>query len=48
MYYETMERVLNKNPKVIMESGGVAPFLPLPEMKKRIQPLPDPTTKGGQ
>ena len=48
MYYETMERVLNKNPKVIMESGGVAPFLPLPEMKKRIQPLPDPATKGGQ
>lgn len=48
MYYETMERVLNKNPKVIMEGSGVAPFLPLPEMKKRIQPLAEPTTKGGQ
>jgi modulator of FtsH protease HflK len=46
MYYETMERVLNKNPKVIMESGGVAPFLPLPEMKRRTEPLPEPTTKG--
>jgi modulator of FtsH protease HflK len=47
MYYETMERVLNKNPKVIMEGSGVAPFLPLPEMKKRLEPLPEPTTKGG-
>jgi membrane protease subunit HflK len=48
MYYETMERVLNKNPKVIMEAQGVSPFLPLPEMKKRIEALPAPTTKGGQ
>ena len=48
MYYETMERVLNKNPKVIMESGGVAPFLPLPEMQRRAAPLPEPATKGGQ
>jgi membrane protease subunit HflK len=48
MYYETMERVLNKNPKVIMESNGVAPFLPLPEMKKRIEALADPAAKGGQ
>jgi membrane protease subunit HflK len=46
MYYETMERVLNKNPKVIMEGQGVAPFLPLPEMKKRIEPLPETTVKG--
>lgn len=48
MYYETMERVLNKNPKVIMEGSGVAPFLPLPEMKRRIEPMPEPATKGGQ
>ena len=48
MYYETMERVLNKNPKVVMEGNGVAPFLPLPEMKKRTEPLPDTTVKGGQ
>ncbi len=47
MYYETMERVLNKNPKVIMEASGVAPFLPLPEMRRRAEPLPEPTTKGG-
>ena len=48
MYYETMERVLNRNPKVVMEGNGVAPFLPLPEMKKRTEPLPDTTVKGGQ
>jgi len=48
MYYETMERVLNKNPKVIMEGNGVSPFLPLPEMKKRIEPMPEPAPKGGQ
>jgi membrane protease subunit HflK len=46
MYYETMERVLNKNPKVIMEADGVAPFLPLPEMRKRVEPLPEPAVKG--
>ncbi|MCB2048853.1 MAG: protease modulator HflK [Novosphingobium sp.] len=48
MYYETMERVLNKNPKVIMEDNGVSPFLPLPEMKKRVDPQPAPEQKGGQ
>ncbi|MBV1917193.1 MAG: protease modulator HflK [Sphingomonadaceae bacterium] len=48
MYYETMERVLNKNQKVIMEGKGVAPFLPLPEMRKRAEPLPDSTTQGGR
>jgi len=48
MYYETMERVLSKNQKVIMEGQGVAPFLPLPEMRKRAEPLPDPATKGGR
>ncbi|WEK45832.1 MAG: protease modulator HflK [Candidatus Andeanibacterium colombiense] len=37
MYYETMERVLSKNDKVIVESNGVTPYLPLPEIK-RTQP----------
>lgn len=44
MYYETMERVLNKNNKVIMEGDGVAPFLPLPEMRKRTEPPADSQT----
>jgi membrane protease subunit HflK len=36
MYYETMERVLANNDKVIAESGsGVTPYLPLPELKRR-------------
>jgi len=34
MYYETMERILSKNDKVIIESNGVTPYLPLPEVKR--------------
>ncbi|RYG32526.1 MAG: protease modulator HflK [Burkholderiales bacterium] len=53
MYYETMERVLNQNNKVIMETQGVSPFLPLPEMRKRATATPTPpaepaTPSGGQ
>ena len=48
MYYETMERVLNQNQKVIMEGKGVTPFLPLPEMRRRAEPVPEPTPSGGQ
>ena len=44
LYYETMERVLSNNDKVIVESGGVMPFLPLPEMKRRADAAPAPTT----
>jgi modulator of FtsH protease HflK len=35
LYYETMESVLSKVDKTIVESGGVTPYLPLPEFKKR-------------
>lgn len=35
MYYETMERVLEKNDKVILESGGVTSYLPLPEVRRK-------------
>lgn len=34
MYYETMERVLSNNDKVIV-APGVTSYLPLPEMKRR-------------
>ncbi len=37
MYYETMERVLSNNDKVIVEGNNVTPFLPLPEMRRRTQ-----------
>lgn len=35
MYYETMERVLRKTDKTIIEAPGVNSYLPLPEMKRR-------------
>lgn len=35
MYYETMERVLSKTDKTIIEAPGVTPYLPLPEVKRR-------------
>ncbi|KUR73152.1 peptidase [Novosphingobium fuchskuhlense] len=34
MYYETMERVLSQTDKVILESPGVMPYLPLPGIKQ--------------
>lgn len=33
MYYETMERVLSQTDKVILETTGVMPYLPLPAVK---------------
>jgi membrane protease subunit HflK len=35
MYYETMERVLSKTDKVIVEAPGVNSYLPLPQIKPR-------------
>jgi len=35
MYYETMERVLGNNDKVIVEAQGVTTYLPLPEIKRK-------------
>ena len=43
MYYETMERVLSNNDKVIVESGGVTPYLPLPEMRRRAPTAEQPS-----
>ena len=38
MYYETMESVLAKTDKTIIEGGGsVTPYLPLPEVRRRAQ-----------
>jgi len=47
MYYETMERVLSNNDKVIVAADGVTSYLPLPELRKRSEPE-DGATKGGQ
>ncbi len=35
LYYETMESVLSKVDKTVVESGGVTPYLPIPEFKNR-------------
>ncbi|MBC2669168.1 protease modulator HflK, partial [Novosphingobium piscinae] len=40
MYYETMERVLSNNDKVIMAAPGVNSYLPLPELRKKAQAAP--------
>jgi modulator of FtsH protease HflK len=50
LYYETMERVLRSNEKVVLEANGVTPYLPLPEVKRRaaIAPAPATSIPGGQ
>jgi membrane protease subunit HflK len=35
MYYDTMERVLSKVDKTVVEAPGVVPYLPLPAMRTR-------------
>ncbi len=40
LYYETMERVLSKTDKTIVEAPGVTPYLPLPEVRNRAQQAP--------
>jgi membrane protease subunit HflK len=37
MYYETMEQVLSKVDKTIVEAPGVTPYLPLPQVNKQQQ-----------
>ncbi|WP_247713328.1 protease modulator HflK [Qipengyuania polymorpha] len=51
LYYETMERVLSKTDKTIVETDGVTTYLPLPEIRKRAQqpaPVATATAPGGQ
>jgi membrane protease subunit HflK len=48
MYYETMERVLSTNDKVVVEAGGVTSYLPLPEVKRRQQQQEAAPAQGGQ
>ncbi|HZF42391.1 MAG TPA: FtsH protease activity modulator HflK [Sphingomonadaceae bacterium] len=38
MYYETMEQVLSKVDKTVVETGNVTPYLALPEVQRRQQP----------
>jgi membrane protease subunit HflK len=47
MYYETMERVLRKTDKVVIEAPGVQAYLPLPELKRRAEAA-EPVAEAGQ
>ncbi len=40
MYYETMESVLSKVDKTVVETGGAAAYLPLPQMRQRQRAAP--------
>ena len=46
MYYETMERVLSKVDKTIVEAPGVTPYLPLRELRR--PPADSAAPKAGQ
>ena len=50
MYYETMERVLGSNDKVVIEANGVTPYMPLPEIRRRKTPevVPSAAAQGDQ
>jgi membrane protease subunit HflK len=43
MYYETMEQVLSKVDKTIIEAPGVTPYLPLPQVQKQVQQQREPS-----
>ncbi len=45
MYYETMEKVLARVDKTIVEAPGVTPYLPLNEMQKRAAPSNEGTAR---
>lgn len=47
MYYDTMERVLGKVDKTIVETRGVTTYLPLPELRRRAKAAPEVTVTEG-
>jgi membrane protease subunit HflK len=52
LYLETMERLFGGTDKIILDSagqgsGGVVPYLPLPELRSRPPAQPSQTTTGG-
>jgi membrane protease subunit HflK len=46
LYYETMEAILSKTDKTIVDSGNVTPYLPLPELKRRAEQPAQPQQQG--
>ncbi len=48
MYFETMEGVLSKVDKTVVETGGVQAYLPLPEVQRRSRAAPPAEPKPAQ
>ncbi|MGB5079074.1 MAG: protease modulator HflK [Sphingorhabdus sp.] len=48
LYYETMEQVLGKVDKTIVETGGVTPYLPIPEFQKKAPAKNETVTVTGK
>ncbi len=48
MYYETMEAVLAKTNKTIVETPGTVPYLPLPATRGRAVPAEPAPSEGGR
>lgn len=48
LYYETMEQVLGPVDKTVVEAGGVTPYLPLPEVKRRAEKINDNVVVTGK
>lgn len=46
MYYETMERVLTRADKTVVDSRGVQPYLALPDVRRRSENPPAPPAAG--
>lgn len=47
MYYETMEKVLAKTDKTIIEANGVQPYLPLQQLRRPEPEAPAAAAQGG-
>lgn len=47
MYYETMERVLAKTDKTVVEAPGVTPYLPLGQLQRQAPATPAPQATEG-
>lgn len=49
MYYETMEQILQQTDTTVVETPGVTPYLPLPQLQGRpATPTPAPAPGGGR
>lgn len=46
LYYETMEQVLSRTNKTIVETPGVTPYLPLPSLTRKVEPAPEKPVQG--